>query len=146
MTLPWSSIERNALLPYQAAVRAGLPAVMVSNASVPGLTALPASLSSTVITGVLRGRLGFSGLVLTDSLSAGAISAAGYSVPRATVAALNAGADLVLFNATSGTVAGLTAQTVTAIVTAVRSGALSMARLLDAATHVLHAKGSNLCR
>jgi beta-N-acetylhexosaminidase len=60
---------------------------MVANATVPGLTNLPASISPAVTTGVLRNRLGFSGLVLTDSLSAVALGAAGYSVPRASVAA-----------------------------------------------------------
>jgi len=107
-TLPWSEIQTGGLLPYESAVRDGTPAVMVANASVPSLTGLPGGISSAVITGVLRGRLGFSGLVLTDSLSAGAVSGAGYSVPRAAVAALGAGADMVLYNATPDAVASLT--------------------------------------
>lgn len=145
-TLPWSTLQAGGLRPYQQAVRAGVPAVMVSNASVPGLTALPASLSPSVITTVLRGQLGFHGLVMTDSLSAGAISGAGYSVPSATVAALRAGADMVLFNASSGAVAATTAQTVGAVVAAVAAGTLSRARLQDAVGHVLAAKGVDLCR
>jgi beta-N-acetylhexosaminidase len=145
-TLPWSTLQAGGLRPYEQAVRAGVPAVMISNASVPGLTALPASLSPSVITTVLRGQLGFGGLVLTDSLSAGAISAAGYSVPSATVAALRAGADMVLFNASSSSVASVTAQTVDAVVAAVAAGTLSRARLQDAVGHILAAKGVNLCR
>ena len=84
--------------------------------------------------------------MLTDSLSAGAISGAGYSVPSASVAALRAGADLVLFDASSGVVSATTAQTVGAVVAAVAAGTLSRARLQDAVGHVLAAKGVNLCR
>lgn len=145
-TLPWSTLQAGGLLPYEQAVRAGVPAVMISNATVPGLTALPASLSPSVITTVLRGQLGFHGLVLTDSLSAGAISGAGYSVPSASVAALRAGADMVLFDPSSGTVATVTSQTVGAVVAAVAAGTLSRARLQDAVGHVLAAKGIDLCR
>jgi len=112
---PWSEVLGRDLLPFQAAVRAGAPAVMIANASIPGLTDLPASLSPAVITGVLRGRLGFTGLVLTDSLSAGAVQAAGYSVPQAAVAAVTAGADLVLFTADPSRTRALTGQTVQAI-------------------------------
>lgn len=145
-TRPWSRIQANDLLPYRAAVRTGVPAIMIANASVPGLTTLPASISSAVITDVLRGRLGFSGLVLTDSLSAGALKSAGYTVPRAAVAALRAGADMVLYNGTSATVAALTSQTVSAIVSAVRDGVLPVSRLLAAAGQVIAAKRVTLCR
>jgi beta-N-acetylhexosaminidase len=144
-TLPWSDLQTNGLLPFSAAVRSDIPAVMIANATVPGLTSSPASLSSTVITGVLRGQLGFTGLVITDSLSATAIQAAGYSVPDASVQALRAGADLILFNATPSTVASLTQQVVAAIVAAVNSGSLARGRLENAVAHVLSAKHTNLC-
>ncbi|HEX6673652.1 MAG TPA: glycoside hydrolase family 3 N-terminal domain-containing protein [Actinomycetes bacterium] len=144
-TLPWRSLQANGLLPFAAAVRAGVPAVMVANATVPGLTNLPASISPAVITGVLRNRLGFAGLVLTDSLSAVALGAAGYSVPRASVAALRAGADMVVFNADEDRVPSLTRQTVQAIVAAVGSGALPRSRLENAVWHILNAKQVDLC-
>ena len=145
-TLPWRNLQASGLRPFQAALHAGAPAVMVTNASVPGLTNLPASISPVAITQVLRERLGFSGLVLTDSLSAAALSAAGYSVPQASVAALAAGADMVLYNADPSTVANLADQTVQAIVSAVGSGALSRGRLENAVLHILDAKHINLCR
>jgi beta-N-acetylhexosaminidase len=144
-TLPWSNLQTAGLLTFQAAVGAHIPAMMVSNAAVPGLTGLPASISPTVITRVLRRRLGFSGLVLTDALSAGAISAAGYSVPHAAVAALTAGADMIVFNATPNTVASRTQQTVQAIVTAVQAGTFPRTRLLGAVGRILQAKRINLC-
>jgi beta-N-acetylhexosaminidase len=145
-TLPWSNLQTNGLLPFTAAVRSGLPAVMVANATVPGLTNLPASLSSNAINGVLRGQLGFSGLVITDSLSATAVQAAGYSVPGASVQALQAGADVVLFNATPTTVASLTQQVVAAIVAAINAGSLTRSRLENAVGHILSAKHTNLCQ
>lgn len=142
----WSTVNSRDLLVFQDAIRAGAPAVMVSNASVPGLADEPASLSRTVITTVLRGMLGFTGLVLTDSLSAGAVQAAGYDVPRAAVAALTAGADLVLFTADPSRTATVTAQAVQAIVAAVNTGALPISRLVNAVQHVLATKNVNLCR
>jgi beta-N-acetylhexosaminidase len=145
-TLPWSNLQTNGLLPFTAAVRSGIPAVMLANATVPGLTSGPASLSLTVITGVLRGQLGFNGLVITDSLSATAIQAAGYGIPAATVQALRAGADLVLYNATPISVAALTQQVVASIVSAVSVGSLSRSRLENAVAHILSAKHTNLCR
>lgn len=145
-TLPWRSLQLNGLLPFQAAVRAGIPAVMVANASVPGLTGLPASISPAVETRLLRTRLGFHGLVLTDSLSAPALSAAGYSVPAASVAALAAGADMVLYNAPTSSVSSLTGQIVAAIRAAVISGRLPRPRLQNAVQHILKAKHISLCR
>lgn len=140
-TRPWSTLVARDLLPFEAAIRAHVPAVMVSNASVPGLTMRPASLSPTVITTVLRGRFGFTGLVVTDALSAGAIRAAGYSIASATVAALRAGADMVMYNTgRTSSVAPLFTSTVSAIVTAVTSGHLSRSRLVNAVAHVLAAK------
>jgi beta-N-acetylhexosaminidase len=144
-TLPWRVLQTGGLQPFRDAIAAHLPAVMVANASVPGLTSIPASLSSDVIGTVLRGRLGFHGLVLTDSLSAVAVRDAGYSVPQAAVAAIAAGADMVLFNATAAQLAALNQDIVTAIAAAVQGGALPRSRLVDAALHILTVKGINPC-
>jgi beta-N-acetylhexosaminidase len=144
-TRPWATMRASDVLPFTAAVRAGLPAVMVSNARVTGLTPLPASLSHAVITNLLRHELGFAGLVLTDSLSAGAIGAAGYGVPAATVQALRAGADMMIFSADRGQVSAVTTQAVSAVSAAVQSGTVLRTRLADAVSHVLAAKRVNLC-
>ncbi len=144
-TPSWAALQGNGLLPFQAAVAAHLPAVMIANATVPGLSSLPASISPAVITGVLRQQMGFQGLVITDSLSAVSLSSIGYSVPRATVAALEAGADMVLFNADAGGTAALTDATVAAVVDAVNTGALSRAALEAAVGRILAAKSVNLC-
>jgi len=102
-----------------------------------------ASLSSAAIEGLLVDQLHFEGLILTDSLSAGAIGALGISVPQAAVDAIAAGADMILFTATDP--ASMTAAVETAIVQAVGDGAVPQARLIDAVAHVLTAKDVDLC-
>ncbi len=143
-TVPWAAESRTGLTPFNAAIAAGAPAVMAANDTVPGLTTLPAGLSPTAITTVLRGQLGFHGLVLTDSLSAGAVSAAGYSIPQAAVQALRAGADMVMFDLSSKTQAQ-TSAIATAVVGAVASGQLPRSRLLSAAAAVLASRQVDLC-
>lgn len=155
-TLPLPTLMRQAFPPFAAAVAARIPAVMVANASVPGLTTLPATLSSQTITDVLRTSLRFNGLVMTDSLSAGAIATAGYDVPHAAAASVAAGADLVLFGSTltaderrllapanvERTVRAIIAQ----IVAAVRSGRLPTGRLDEAVQSVLTVQRALHCR
>jgi beta-N-acetylhexosaminidase len=118
---------------------------MVGDVSIPGLTGgLPATLSTAAITGLLRHRLGFQGLVLTDSLSALAVQDAGYIVPEAAARAIEAGADMVLFESPDPEVT--TNEVIASIASAVTSGRLSAARLDDAVQHVLKAKNVPLCR
>jgi beta-N-acetylhexosaminidase len=93
---------------------------------------------------VLREQLHFNGLVMTDTLSSTSVKDAGYAVPGATVAALLAGADMILFTSTS--VASLTKQIVQAVVDAVNSAKLPRSRLAEAVEHILTAKNVNLCR
>lgn len=90
-------MESFELLPFAAAIDQGVPMVMVGHLSCPAVTGddAPASLSRAVVTGVLRDRLGFTGVVITDSLEMGAVKGA---CPDSEVAvrALLAGVDLVL--------------------------------------------------
>lgn len=154
-TKPIAELEGSALLPYEAVIGAGVKAVMVANATVPGLTPAPASLSSAAVTGLLRSRLRFAGLVLTDSLSAGAIRTAGYTVPKAAVAALAAGEDMVLFGSTltpsdtaqlaPGPLLSQERSIVAAVVAAIGDGRLPVDRLDAAVLDVLAAKGVDLC-
>ena len=141
-TPPIGQMRAADLRPFAALVAAGIPAVMVGHLDVPGLTeqGRPASLSPAAI-GLLRNELGFRGLVVTDSLSMGAISGDGLSVPQAAVAALEAGADLVLFTSN-----GDAPPTVGAIGAAVTSGALPLVRLQEAVGRVLAVKQIDLCQ
>lgn len=154
-TLPFATLQSQAYPPFRAAIVAGAPAVMVANDTVPGLTTAPASLSAAVIQGQLRGALGFRGAVVTDSLSAGAISAAGFTVPAASVAAVEAGADLVLFgstltpsqiNALAPSQVLVTVNNIAnALVDAVGRGALAETTVDEAVTQVVALSGVNLC-
>jgi beta-N-acetylhexosaminidase len=146
-TRPWPVLEATALPPFEAALRAGVGAVMVSNARVPGLTPLPASLSAKVVA-VLRHTLHFRGLLVTDSLTAGAIAAASRSVEAAAVTAIGAGEDLVLLGE-AGTVtadASLAVAVAGAIAHAAATGTLPRATLEAAAAQVLAARGVDACR
>ena len=82
--------------PYQAAIAAGVKLVMVSWAKYSALAPkTPAGLSSAIVNGELRQRLGFKGVTITDALEAGALRSFGTTRRRATLAA-RAGMDLIL--------------------------------------------------
>lgn len=148
-TLPWATLQQVAIPPFAAAIRAGAPAVMISNATVPGLTTLPASLSSAVVTGELRDTLGFGGLIVTDSLSAGAIGdpPVSLTVPQASAEALEAGDDMVLFGLSGSTSGDLATAAAAAaeIAGAVTAGSLARSQLVAAVEQVLTAKHVDLC-
>lgn len=155
-TRPIAALRTRDLAPFRAAIAAGAPAVMMSNASVPGLTPLPSSLSHAVIGGLLRHDLGFRGLVLTDSLSAAAVTAVTPSLTDATIRSLAAGADLVLFGSTLTPADDIALQAsrtlatyrsvVAGIVAAAKTGRLPVSRLDAAVLHVLGAKHVDPCR
>ena len=85
------------LVPFKAAIEAGVPMVMVGHVGVPKLTGsdIPASASSILMARVLREDLGFTGLVVTDALNMGAVYNL-YADWRIGVEVLLAGADLIL--------------------------------------------------
>lgn len=82
---------------YQAGINAGVEFVMVSHLSAPNVTGdnTPASLSYKMITEILRGQLGYQGIVITDAMGMKAI-ADYYTSADAAVLALQAGADMIL--------------------------------------------------
>lgn len=145
VTSPLSTLRTRDLLPFAAAVRAGLPAIMTSNAIVPGLSPLPVSLSAAA-TRLLRHDLGFRGAIITDSLSAASITAAGFTLNAAAVRALAAGADAVILGGGDTKDPGALAASVRAsIVAAVASGQLSIARLREAAQRLARLMGAVTC-
>lgn len=143
-TLPWDQLQKTALEPYKEAIKAGVPAIMTANASVPGLTDKPATISPEV-TKVLRDDLKFNGMIVTDTLSAGALSAAGYKSEAAAVLALQAGADLLLYGGVTNDSIDQFSKITAAIVAAVNKGDLSHDRLVAAVNSVLKAKQLPLC-
>jgi len=145
-TQPWSVLQTTGLVPFRRAIASGVNAVMMSDASIPGLTTLPASLSSVAVA-ELRNQLGFHGLIMTDALGTGAISARHLTIAQASVDALAAGVDQVLgTNSPSPQQALQTASlTTAAIVAAVEHGALTRALLIRAAAQVLASTNSLGC-
>jgi beta-N-acetylhexosaminidase len=96
LNLTLSQIRNIDELPYRAAVAAKVKLAMVSWAVYPALDKkFPAGLSSTIVQGELRKRLGFAGVTITDALEAGALKNFGATGKRATLAA-KAGMDLLL--------------------------------------------------
>jgi beta-N-acetylhexosaminidase len=88
-------IERD-LVPFRAAVDEAVSLVMLSHASYPALDARRiASQSRAIVTGVLRRRLGFEGVIVTDSLEAAAVQARS-GIAAAAERSVKAGADLIL--------------------------------------------------
>ncbi len=96
LKLSKSTIRNVDELPYKAAIAAGVKLVMVSWAVYPALDrSRPAGMSSAIVQGELRGRLGFGGVTITDALEAGSLRALGTFGHRAELAA-GAGMDLIL--------------------------------------------------
>ena len=145
-TLSWSKLRTTGLVPFRQAIANGAGAVMMSNARIPGLSSLPAGLSPVVVQ-YLRTTLGFKGLIVTDSLSAGAISALHLAEPAASVLALTAGDDLILFGSPTSVAASLAlaAKISTAIVNAVTQGTLAKSTLIAAAAQDLAARNQLIC-
>ncbi|HEY1298652.1 MAG TPA: beta-N-acetylhexosaminidase [Chloroflexota bacterium] len=139
---PVARLESLELQPFAAAIRAGVDGIMTAHVYVPAIEPrpdLPATLSSRVVTDLLRHQLGFGGLILTDALDMGAITR-GRGAAAASVDAFEAGADLLL-------IAGITSEDrhqlgtgPVALLAAVRSGRISAARLDASVRRILATK------
>ncbi|MCP3769213.1 glycoside hydrolase family 3 protein [Streptomyces sp. MAR25Y5] len=123
------------LAPFRAAIATGSRAVMSAHILVPALDPdRPATLSRRILTDLLRGELGYDGLIVTDGMEMRAI-AGSYGIERGSVLALAAGADAICVGG------GLTDEETVrrlcdTLVEAVRSGELPEERLADAAQRV----------
>jgi beta-N-acetylhexosaminidase len=131
---PLSVLRARDLPPFEAAIAAGVRAVMPSHLRVPELTGdLPASLSRRAQTDLLRGELGFTGVIVSDGLEMRAVSEP-YGIPEAAVLAVIAGTDLLCLGRDQDHLSFRAVRT--AIVEAVRSGRLPGERLEEAAARV----------
>jgi beta-N-acetylhexosaminidase len=127
-------LNRVELVPFKAAVDAGVDSVMTAHIAVPALSPpdLPATLSPAILTGLLKKDLNFKGIVVTDALEMGG-NAKGFSTGEAAVRALEAGADVLLMPTDPDAV-------VKAVAAAVLSGRLSRQRIQESVVKVLAAK------
>lgn len=127
----WSTVDAP---PFRAAIRAGIDSIMTAHIMVPALddSGDPATLSRPILTGILRGELGYDGVVVTDSLGMQGVREK-YGDDRVPVLALKAGVDQLL-NPPSIDIAW------NAVLTAVRQGELTEARLDESILRVLRLK------
>jgi len=131
---PMALLARRDLPPFVAAIEAGARAVMPGHLRVPELTGdLPASLSRAALTGLLRGELGFTGVIVSDALEMRAVSEP-YGLPEAAVLAVAAGTDLLCLGRDTSRLTYLAVRD--ALVAAVGTGRLPGARLEEAAARV----------
>ncbi len=135
-------LETLELVPFKHGIEAGAESVMIAHVCFPALTqhdALPATLSSAIIQGLLRKQLGFNGVILSDCMEMKAISET-FGTERAAVMALQAGIDLVLVSH------HYTQQreSIEALQAAVLAGELSSQAVQQAAERVLKLKAGYL--
>ncbi|HJS73668.1 MAG TPA: serine hydrolase, partial [Vicinamibacteria bacterium] len=130
-------LERESLVPFRAAIEAGVAAVMPGHLAVPALDgneARPATLSPEILGGLLREGMGFRGLIVSDALDMGAARESAWD-GQVAVEALKAGVDLLL-------VPPDPLVTHLALLLAVERGELSEARIDSSVRRVLDAKQS----
>jgi beta-N-acetylhexosaminidase len=125
-----AELEATELAPFRAAIEAGARSVMTGHLVVPAFDGELATVSAAITTGLLRGRLGFTGTVVTDALEMRAVSAT-MGMERGFVAALAAGADAVQTGARD--YPEFLAAAVEAVGRALDRGELAPDRLCDAA-------------
>lgn len=133
--LTMEQLDSVELKPFRAAVDEGIGAMMTAHIALPEITEgpeVPSTLSRNVLTGMLREKLGFDGLVITDAMDMFAIDRR-YSRGEAAVRAIEAGADIVLMPPD-------VTEAVEGVVDAVEDGRLSRARLDASVRRVLLAK------
>ena len=132
ITAPWARFDTLELVPFRAAIAAGVTAVMSAHIALPGLDSgrtRPGTVEPGILTGVLRDSLGFRGLTVTDALNMGALVSS-FGPGEAPVLAFEAGADMLLQPADP-------AVTIDAMERAVRSGRISEARLNQSVRRIL---------
>jgi beta-N-acetylhexosaminidase len=135
LNVPLGQLRSIDELPFRSAIASGAKLVMSSWATYPALDgSRPAGLSSKVIEGELRGRLGFHGVTITDSIDAGALTSYGSLGNRAVLAA-NAGADLILCSQPSSGAQGITV--VRALAHAIAAGKVSKAATQTSVARIL---------
>jgi beta-N-acetylhexosaminidase len=132
--VPLETLRDRELAPFRAAIAAGARTIMTSHILLPHLDAEnPATLSPRILQGLLRGELGFEGVIVTDALDMQGASGV-HGIPEAAVRALAAGCDLLCIG-TDNTDDQLD-EIVEAIEAAVLGGRLAADRVRDAAARV----------
>lgn len=131
-----AELETQEYLSFKSGIEAGADMVMMGHITMTNVDNLPASLSQKMIQEELRGKLGFNGVVITDSLLMGAVTE-GYSNAELAVAAVKAGNDILLMPQDP-------VEAASAIEAAVTSGEISEERINDSVRRILTLKKQRL--
>jgi beta-N-acetylhexosaminidase len=127
-------LETLEFTPFRAAIAHGVDSIMTAHVAVPALepAEIPATVSSKVLTGVLRDELKFKNLIVTDAMDMLGVAKM-FSQGEAAVRALDAGADVLLMPLNPETV-------IHAVVAAIEDGRLKRARVEESVSRVIEAK------
>ncbi|GAA4229990.1 glycoside hydrolase family 3 protein [Actinomadura meridiana] len=136
VTYDRATLEKVHLPPFKRAIAAGADSIMTAHVVVKAIDPeLPATLSPKVLTGLLRGDMGFKGVIVTDAMDMDAIDKH-WGTREATVMAINAGADIVMSTGDYAT----HAEAVDALADALRDGSLSEKRVDESVRRILALK------
>lgn len=128
------TLRERELVPFRAAIAAGTRTIMTSHILLPQLDAdNPATLSPRILQGLLRGELGFEGVIVSDALDMKGASGV-HGIPEAAVRALAAGCDLLCIG--SGNTDAQMHEIVSAVEAAVAAGRVPAERIREAAARV----------
>lgn len=127
-------LKQSELIPFENAIQNNAAFIMAAHISAPRVTGddTPASLSKTMITDILRGQMGYDGIVVTDAMNMGAVTEQ-YTSAQAAVKALQAGADLVLMPEDFQ-------QAYQGVLDAVKDGTLTEQRINESVTRIVTVK------
>ncbi|URZ09728.1 glycoside hydrolase family 3 protein [Clostridium felsineum] len=130
-------LNRVELFPFRVAIKKGIDAIMSAHVLFEAIepNRLPSTLSFRVLTGLLRGKLGFEGMIITDCMEMDAIAKV-YGSDKAAVMAIKAGADLICISHT----AAVQKACIHAIKTAVKNGEISEQRINESVRRILKTK------
>lgn len=134
---PLQALRETELVPFRAAIDAGLPAVMSSHILFPQIEPdhVPATMSRRIMHDLLRDELGFTGLILSDCMVMNAIQVY-YGAANGVIAAMKAGVDLVFVSSD----AALQQESAAAALKAAEEGAFDPAELDESVARILEAK------
>jgi len=148
----YEDLKEFELIPYEAAIGSGAQMIMTAHIQYPQIEKekyitpsgkevyLPATMSRTILTDILRGDLGFEGVIVTDSLEMAAISE-NFKFEDVLCMSINAGADMLLLPGVwDRSTKDLTDSAVTLVVQMVRDGRINEERIDDAVLRILTLK------
>lgn len=127
-------LKQSELIPFENAIQNNAAFIMAAHISAPRVTGddTPASLSKTMITDILRGQMGYDGIVVTDAMNMGAVTEQ-YTSAQAAVKALQAGADIVLMPEDFQ-------EAYQGVLDAVKDGTLTEQRINESVTRIVKVK------